>query len=89
MTMTDSHGLTTEFADRPDWRELAACRGMDTDIFYPEGRGRPLRAREAEAKAICAGCPVAASCRAEADTYPERFGIWGNATETERGWAKR
>ena len=27
------------------WRVNAACQGMDTDLFYPEGRGRALRLR--------------------------------------------
>jgi WhiB family redox-sensing transcriptional regulator len=71
------------------WRALAACRGLDTDLFYPEGRGRKLREREAVAKTICAGCPVARQCRSSATEEPERFGIWGGLTEAERGWSRR
>lgn len=71
------------------WRALAACRGMDTDLFYPEGRGRALRARESIAKTVCSDCPVARQCRETASDGPERFGIWGGLTEGERGWSRR
>lgn len=71
------------------WRTLAACRGMDTDLFYPEGRGRALRMREHIAKQICAQCPVSLECRQAAAEMPERYGIWGGLTESERGWSRR
>lgn len=71
------------------WRAYAACRGMDTDLFYPEGRGSTLRAREQIAKNICEACPVAQQCRDAAASLPERYGIWGGLTQGERGWARR
>jgi WhiB family redox-sensing transcriptional regulator len=71
------------------WRVNAACQGMDTDLFYPEGRGRALRLREQIAKQVCADCPVTRECRQFAATYPERYGIWGGRTENERGWSRR
>lgn len=77
------------FRAEDSWRALAACRGMATDLFYPEGRGRALRAREAVAKSICSTCPVARQCRLSATEEPERFGIWGGLTEGERGWSRR
>lgn len=80
-----------DHAYRPldNWRALAACRGMDTDLFYPEGRGRALRMREEIAKQICAECPVLRDCRQEAAEIPEHYGIWGGLTEGERGWSRR
>lgn len=77
------------FEARDRWRAEAACRGMDTNLFYPEGRGSTLRAREQIAKAVCAGCPVALQCRQAAGETVERFGIWGGLTESERGWSRR
>lgn len=77
------------FEARDAWRALAACRGLDTDLFYPEGRGSTLRAREQIAKNICMSCPVAQQCREAAASLPERYGIWGGLTESERGWARR
>jgi WhiB family redox-sensing transcriptional regulator len=75
------------------WRLHAACRGVDTDLFYaPEGgeRGRARAARERAAKAICATCPVKAPCAAYALQHHERYGIWGGLTESERAsrWSR-
>ena len=39
------------------WRQRAACRGVDPDIFYPVSD----EAAD-EAKAICASCAVRQSC---------------------------
>jgi len=57
----------------------AACRGMDPAIFYPM-RGSAVKVP----KAICNGCSVKAECLAAAMAEPERYGIWGDATERER-----
>lgn len=63
-----------------DWMGRAACRGMDTRIFFPE-RG-DWRALE-RAKAVCAGCPVTEECFAYAVTGMMgggafvRDGVWG------------
>lgn len=89
LTELREHYAEDWFGSQESWRALAACRGMDTDIFYPEGRGRSLRAREAIAKEICGSCPVARQCREAAAGQPERFGIWGGLTEGERGWSRR
>jgi WhiB family redox-sensing transcriptional regulator len=89
LTDLREHYAEDWFGSQESWRALAACRGMDTDIFYPEGRGRSLRAREAIAKEICGSCPVARQCRESATGQPERFGIWGGLTEGERGWSRR
>jgi WhiB family transcriptional regulator, redox-sensing transcriptional regulator len=68
------------------WRLHAACRGVDTGLFYsPEGeQGRARTAREQAAKAICATCPVKAPCAAYALQHQERYGVWGGLTESER-----
>jgi len=61
------------------WRDRAACRGLDPEIFYPvsdEDAGA--------AKAICAECPVREACLEYALANRERDGVWGGATERER-----
>lgn len=61
------------------WRQRAACRGVDPDVFYPstdEGAE--------EAKSICRSCPVRESCLEYALVNRERDGVWGGATERER-----
>ena len=61
------------------WRQRAACRGVDPDIFYP------VSDEDAEeAKGICAGCGVRETCLEYALGNREREGVWGGATERER-----
>lgn len=61
------------------WRQRAACRGVDPDIFYPVSDEDAL-----DAKAICGICPVRQACLEWALTNRERDGVWGGATERER-----
>jgi WhiB family transcriptional regulator, redox-sensing transcriptional regulator len=61
------------------WRQRAACRGVDPDIFYP------ISEEEAdEAKSICAACTVSETCLEFALANREKDGVWGGATERER-----
>jgi WhiB family transcriptional regulator, redox-sensing transcriptional regulator len=61
------------------WRQHAACRGLDPEIFYPASD------EEADsAKAVCALCSVEESCLEFALSAREREGVWGGATERER-----
>jgi WhiB family transcriptional regulator, redox-sensing transcriptional regulator len=68
------------------WQLHALCRGMDSSwFFHPDAERGPRREqREADAKAICARCPVIADCRAHALQVQEPYGIWGGLTEHER-----
>lgn len=61
------------------WRQRAACRGVDPDVFYP------ISDEDAEeAKSICRECPVREACLEYALANRERDGVWGGATERER-----
>ena len=61
------------------WRQLAACRGVEPDIFYPASD------EEADAaKSVCGVCPVRQPCLEYALSSRERDGVWGGATEKER-----
>lgn len=68
----------------PRWRDDAACRNTNPDLFFPEaGANEDGRA----AKAICAVCPVIDPCREYAVTLTgvsRTSGIWGGTTEHER-----
>lgn len=64
---------------QPKWQNHAACRGIDSDLFFP-GRGESNH----EAKAVCAVCPVREACLDAAIANREPLGIWGGLTETER-----
>lgn len=61
------------------WRDRAACRGIDPEIFYPVSDEEVDAAR-----AICAVCPVREACLEHALSSREKEGIWGGCTERER-----
>lgn len=66
------------------WMAQARCRGVDTEIFYPQ-RGEDLSA----AQAICADCPVRAQCLAHALDNRESHGVWGGLSERRRRRIRR
>jgi WhiB family transcriptional regulator, redox-sensing transcriptional regulator len=61
------------------WRQRAACRGVDPEVFYPA-----TDEEAGDAKEVCAVCSVRESCLEYALTNRERDGVWGGATERER-----
>ena len=61
------------------WRQRAACRGTDLDVFFPE-RGEPAE----PARQVCARCPVCQPCLEYALSNRITHGIWGGLTERER-----
>ena len=63
------------------WRQLARCRGVDPEVFYPVSDDD--EAAE-EAKSICALCPVREPCLEFALSTREKNGVWGGLTERER-----
>lgn len=71
--------------DRGGWRDNAACVNCDPpDLFFPVGKTGGDALVIAEAKAICADCPVRQACLDYALDAREDFGIWGGLTEIER-----
>ena len=69
---------------RADWRSAAACRSADPELFFPVSAFGQALAQVAEAKAICARCPVRRPCLAFAQRTRQAHGIWGGLTEEER-----
>ncbi len=74
---------------RSNWYELAACKNIDTDIFFPAGRTGPAIRQIQRAKAICQECPVANECLDYALRTNQEYGIWGCTSEDERKHIKR
>ena len=70
--------------ERPEWHELAACRGADPEIFF-RGQGQEVDT----AKRICAGCPVQLPCLQAALERGEKFGVWGGMSEKQRRRIRR
>lgn len=67
-----------------DWAADAACRGMDTNLFFPKGTvDRDARRKIEAAKKVCAECPVRRQCREVA--VGELYGVWGGLTPEDRG----
>lgn len=62
------------------WADDALCVQTDPEAFYPEGQG----ASAAEAKAVCAGCPVREECLRHALSTREPHGVWGGMSERQR-----
>lgn len=74
--------MMREPTGRADWRDSAACKGVDPDMFFPE-RGESGE----EAKAVCRRCPVAGDCLSE--NLFEHFGVFGGLSERERRRMRR
>jgi WhiB family redox-sensing transcriptional regulator len=77
-----------------DWVEQAACAGVDPDLFFPD-RGASLagdvdeHVDVADARRVCAGCPVRVECLEYALEAGEKFGVWGGTSEKERRAMRR
>lgn len=66
------------------WRQDAACRELDTNIFFPVTDEEAGPARE-----VCASCPVREECLEFALATHQDDGVWGGLTETERRRLRR
>jgi hypothetical protein len=72
-----------------NWRNDAACRDVDPELFQPTAESGPvLAAQVAEARAVCERCPVRAECLSFALAMLPH-GIAGGLTETERSALRR
>jgi len=72
-----------------NWRAASACLRADTDIFFPISTAGLGTIQVAEAKAICARCPVRRQCLEFAQANEPVYGIWGGTTHEERQRARR
>jgi WhiB family redox-sensing transcriptional regulator len=66
------------------WRESAACRTVDPELFFPVGVTGPAVAQTRAAKTICGRCPAQERCLAYALDTGQTAGIWGGCDENER-----
>lgn len=67
-----------------NWRDHAACRHEDPDLFFPIGNTGPALVQTEQAKAICHRCPVQERCLEWAMDTGQAIGVWGGTSETER-----
>jgi WhiB family redox-sensing transcriptional regulator len=93
MTLANDLGLPEVLdslgATRDNWRNRAACRTEDPELFFPVSDVGPGAAQTAEAKAVCAHCPVQAKCLDWALEAGLDFGVFGGTTEGERRALRR
>lgn len=69
--------VTHSVFSRPEWMSDAACRGLDTDLFFP-----PCGAPTKDARAVCARCPVKEPCGEYG--MEDKYGIFGGLTGASR-----
>ncbi|MFF5533689.1 WhiB family transcriptional regulator [Streptomyces cinerochromogenes] len=72
-----------------NWRDHAACRHEDPDLFFPIGTTGPAQVQSEQAKAVCRHCPVRDQCLEWAMDTDQSIGIWGGTTELERRTLRR
>jgi WhiB family redox-sensing transcriptional regulator len=63
------------------WRDRAACRGEDPELFFADGGAA---ADIAQAKTVCRRCTVTDLCLAWSLTTKQDHGVWGGLDQAER-----
>lgn len=81
MTALDS---MTALDNRAAWWTRAACASADPELFFPISYSGPALRQVAQAKAICARCPIQRDCLRYALDAGSIQGVWGGMTEEER-----
>ena len=79
-----SAARTPAMTARANWRDDAACRDADPDLFFPIGAAGPALRQISEAKRICRACPARTPCLAWALENGVTDGVWGATTPDER-----
>ena len=67
-----------------DWRDTAACRDSEPNLFFPIGSTGPAVDQIDAAKAICLECSVREECLNYALDTNQEAGVWGGYAEDER-----
>jgi WhiB family redox-sensing transcriptional regulator len=66
------------------WAELAACKDEEPELFFAASDVGPGARQNAQAKAVCARCPVRSECLGYALDNGLDHGVFGGTTATER-----
>src|SRR5262252_2238494 len=74
----------TALDNRAGWWTRAACASADPELFFPISYSGPALRQVAQAKAICARCPIQRECLRYALDAGSIQGVWGGMTEDER-----
>lgn len=63
----------------PDWRDYAACKGVDPSTFFFEDTSPNHDARR-----LCINCPVRIDCLEYATEHEKDWGVWAGVTARVR-----
>jgi WhiB family redox-sensing transcriptional regulator len=74
--------------DEGEWRQFANCRGVSSDLFFPQQNNFSIHDIRA-AKAVCNECLVIQPCLSYALDNYEGVGIWGGTSGQERRILRR
>ncbi|MDZ7732322.1 MAG: WhiB family transcriptional regulator [Acidimicrobiia bacterium] len=88
MALTSARPLPLTLDD-DRWRDHAACRDTDPDLFFPVGTTGPAIEQIENAKAVCDECEVREPCLEFALSTNQDSGIWGGTSEEERRKLRR
>lgn len=81
---------STSLLTTTDWRQRAACRNEDPDLFFPVGTTGPALLQIEEARSVCQSrCPVMETCLDWALETGQEHGVWGGTDPEERRRMKR
>ncbi len=83
MAISSSHLLSLTLAS-DEWRDYAACRDTDPDLFFPVGTTGSAIEQIESAKAVCRQCDAQTLCLEFAMATNQDSGIWGGTSEDER-----
>jgi WhiB family redox-sensing transcriptional regulator len=87
--MRDTQAAPRSARGPRDWRDGAACRDHDPELFFPEGAAGPAQDQAERAKQVCLDCPVRKPCLRFALWHGLGYGIWGGVSGEERRFLQR
>jgi WhiB family redox-sensing transcriptional regulator len=70
--------------DADDWRDEAACRNAEPDLFFPIGSTGIAVDQIDAAKRVCNACEASEACLDFALATNQESGVWGGTSEDER-----
>ncbi len=70
--------------DSGEWRQVAACRNTEPDLFFPVGSTGPAVEHIEAAREVCMTCAAKDPCLEFALVTNQESGIWGGTSEEER-----
>ena len=70
--------------DNGDWRQMAACRTTEPELFFPVGSTGLAVDQIVAAKKVCGNCEALSPCLDFALATNQESGVWGGTSEDER-----